>query len=243
MPVTSPIQDGWTVGLLAALAATPHHASTRLMHFLMSFGLVGLLLVSIVDSSFIPLPIPGVTDIMVVILAAQHSNMFLVVGLATVGSALGGLFSHSVGQAGGMALIEKHVSKKMFSRVQKWMEHHAVLSVALPAVLPPPMPLAPFVLAAGALKMSRRKFMISFTASRFLRHCAAAAIGIYFGAGVLRLWSRFSRKWGAPILIGIWITILVFVAIALWRLYKTSREMRSSAQPKHEAAPAEAGSR
>ena len=243
MPVTSPIQDGWTVGLLAALAAMPHHASTRLMHFLMSFGLVGLLLVSIVDSSFIPLPIPGVTDIMVVILAAQHSNMFLLVGLATVGSALGGLFSHSVGQAGGMALIEKHVSKKMFSRVQKWMEHHAVLSVALPAVLPPPMPLAPFVLAAGALKMSRRKFMISFTASRFLRHCAAAAIGIYFGSGVLRLWNRFSRRWGAPILIGIWITILVFVAIALWRLYNTSREMRSSPQPKQEAAPAEAGSR
>lgn len=243
MPVTLPIQDGWTAGLLALFAAAPHHASTRLMHFLMSFGLVGLFLVSIVDSSFIPLPIPGVTDIMVIILAAQHSNVILLVGLTTVGSALGGLFSHRVGQAGGMAFIEKHVSQKMFSRVQKWMERHAVLSVALPAVLPPPMPLAPFVLAAGALKMSRRKFMITFTVSRFLRHCAAAAIGIYFGAGVLHLWNMFSRKWGIPILIGIWVVILVFVAIALWRLYKTSREMRRPGQPNQEPAPAEAGTR
>jgi membrane protein DedA with SNARE-associated domain len=105
------------------------------------------------------------------------------------------------------------------------------------------MPLAPFVLAAGALKMSRRNFMISFTVSRLLRHCAAAAIGIYFGAGVLHLWNMFSRKWGIPILIGIWVVILVFVAIALWRLYKTSREIRRPPQPNQQATPAEAGSR
>jgi membrane protein YqaA with SNARE-associated domain len=202
-----------------------------LMHFLFSFGLVGLFLVSIVDSSFVPLPIPGVSDIMVILLAARHTNLFLLVGLTTFGSALGGLFSHKVGQAGGMAFIEKHVSKKMFERVRKWMERHAILSVALPAVLPPPMPLSPFVLAAGALQMSRRKFMISFTISRFLRHCAAAAIGVYFGASVLHIWNRFSRKWAVPILAGIWIVILVFVAIALWKLYKTSREMHGTSQP------------
>jgi len=196
------------------------------MHLLLSFGLVGLFLVSIVDSSFIPLPVPGVTDIMIVVLAARHSNLVLLVGLTTLGSALGGLFSHKVGQAGGMAFIEKRISPRIFHRVCDWMERHAVLSVALPAVLPPPMPLSPFVLAAGALQMSRKKFMISFTASRFLRHCAAAAIGVYFGPHVLHVWNMFSRKWAVPILVAIWSVILVFVAIALWRLYKTSREMQ-----------------
>ena len=223
------VANGGAGRALAVLAASSR-ASGKLMHFLFSFGLVGLFLVSIVDSSFIPLPIPGVSDIMVVLLAAQHTNLFLLVGLTTVGSALGGLFSHKVGQAGGMAFIEKHVSKRMFDRVCNWMEHHAVLSVALPAILPPPMPLAPFVLAAGALQMSRRKFMISFTASRFLRHCAAAALGVYFGPSVLHIWNRFSRKWAVPILAGIWIVILIFVGIALWKLYTTSREMRGSKQ-------------
>lgn len=218
-------------GRALTVLAAGSRASGKLMHFLFSFGLVGLFLVSIVDSSFIPLPIPGVSDIMIVLLAAQHTNLFLLVGLTTVGSALGGLFSHKVGQAGGMAFIEKHVSKRMFDRVCNWMEHHAVLSVALPAILPPPMPLAPFVLAAGALQMSRRKFMISFTISRFLRHCAAAALGVYFGPSVLHIWNRFSRKWAVPILAGIWIVILIFVAIALWKLYTTSREMRGSKQP------------
>lgn len=237
------IQNGWTRGLLAMFAGAQRHGSTRLVHFLMSFGLVGLFLVSIVDSSFIPLPIPGVTDIMVVVLAAQHSNLVLLVGLTTVGSALGGLFSHKVGQAGGMAFIEKHISPRIFHLVCDWMERHAILSVAFPAVLPPPMPLSPFVLAAGALQMSRRKFMISFTLSRFLRHCAAAALGVYFGPSVLHLWNMFSRKWAVPILVGIWCVILVSVGIGLWRLYKTSREMGRPGDSQKTAAPAQASSR
>lgn len=227
-------------GVIAMLAAAKPHGSSRLVHFLMSFGLVGLFFVSIVDSSFIPLPVPGITDVMVVVLAAQHSNLVLLVGITTFGSALGGLFSHKVGQAGGMAFIEKHISPKMFHRVCDWMEHHAVLSVALPAILPPPMPLSPFVLAAGALQMSRKKFMISFTVSRFLRHCAAAALGVYFGPKVLHVWNMFSRKWAVPVLVAVWSIILVSVGIALWRLYKTSREIRRSAGNQGAAAPAQA---
>ena len=235
------IGNGWARGLFAIFAATQRHGRGRLVHFLMSFGLVGLFFVSIVDSSFIPLPIPGITDIMLVVLAAQHSNVVLLVGITTLGSALGGLFSHKVGQAGGMAFLEKHISPKIFHLVCDWMERHAILSVALPAVLPPPMPLSPFVLAAGALQMSRRKFMISFTVSRFLRHCAAVAVGVYFGPHVLHVWNMFSRRWAVPVLIGLWSVILVSVGFAFWRLYKTSRDVRQNSAPKSTPSPARAG--
>jgi membrane protein DedA with SNARE-associated domain len=81
------------------------------------------------------------------------------------------------------------------------------------------------VLAAGALKMSRNKFLITFTVSRFLRHAAAAGLGIYFGPHVLRMWNRFTRKWATPILVTIWSIILTSVGIAFWKIYKTSREV------------------
>jgi membrane protein YqaA with SNARE-associated domain len=210
-------------GLVASFAAP--HKSGHILHLLLSFGLAGLFLVSIVDSSFVPLPVPGITDIMVVVMAAQHANVFLLVGLATAGSILGGLFSWQVGHAGGVAFLERHVSKRIFDRVCSWMQNHAILSVALPAVLPPPMPLSPFVLAAGALNMPRRKFMVTFTASRFLRHLAAAAIGIHYGPHVLHIWNLFTRKYGALILSVIWASILISVAFAIWKLYKTSRSM------------------
>jgi membrane protein YqaA with SNARE-associated domain len=219
--------------LAAAIAALPVAARHRnpLIHMLLSFGLAGVFLVSIVDSSFVPLPIPGITDIMVIVLAAQHANLFLLVGLATAGSFLGGFFSYQVGQRGGMAFLQKHVPARVFKPVCNWMNSHAILSVALPAILPPPMPLSPFVLAAGALNMSRNKFLTTFTLSRLLRHAAAAAIGVYYGPHVLRMWNMFTRKYGVEILIAIWTVILISVAIAFWKIYKTNRSLTTPRNP------------
>ncbi|HEY0264598.1 MAG TPA: VTT domain-containing protein [Granulicella sp.] len=215
-----------------ARTAAAHHSG--FLALLMHLGLVGVFLVSIVDSSFVPLPIPGITDVMIVVLAAHHDHWPLLVALATAGSALGGYLSYQVGHTGGMAFLEKRVPPRIFERVCGWMEHHAILSVALPAILPPPMPLSPFVLAAGALNMSRRKFLTTFTISRGLRHLVAAWLGLRYGRQVLGIWNRFSDRWAATILIVLWSVILIACGIAFYRLYKTSRSLRD----KHEAEPA-----
>jgi len=230
----------FVAGLAATLVAAQRHPN-KLVHLMLSFGLVGVLLVSIVDSSFIPLPIPGITDIMIVVLAAQHANLFFLVAAATLGSFLGGWFSYQVGQSGGMSFLEKRVPPRIFKRVCGWMEAHNILSVALPAILPPPMPLSPFVLAAGALKMSRKKFLTTFTISRLLRHAAAAAIGVYYGPHVVHLWNLFTRRYAVPILVGIWSVILISVGIAFWKLYKTSRAVgiRADAGTRTIAPPAQ----
>jgi membrane protein YqaA with SNARE-associated domain len=199
----------------------PRHSS-RLMHFLFSFGLFGLFLVSIVDSSFVPLPIPGVTDIMIVVLAAKHSNWLALILISTLGSAIGGYLSYQVGQSGGMAFLERRIPPRIFNRVRDWMERHAILAIALPAILPPPMPLSPFVLAAGALKMSKKKFMMTFTISRAARHSIATGLGIYYGRHIVQLWNKISAKYATPILIILWSVILISCAIAFWKLYKTS---------------------
>jgi membrane protein YqaA with SNARE-associated domain len=235
------IAHPFVTGLAAALLAAQQHPN-KLVHLMLSFGLIGVLLVSIVDSSFIPLPIPGITDIMIVVLAAQHANLFLLVAAATFGSFLGGLFSYRIGQAGGMAFLEKRIPPRIFKRVCGWMEAHNILSVALPAILPPPMPLSPFVLAAGALKMSRQKFLTTFTVSRLLRHAAAAAIGVYYGPHVVHLWNLFTRRYAVPILSTIWGLILIAVGIAFWKLYKTSRDVNAGSRTRPAATPAPAPS-
>ncbi len=211
----------------ALLAATDQHRS-HVLHLVLSFGLIGFFLVSIIDSSFVPLPVPGVSDLMILFFAAQHTNLPLLITVATAGSALGGYLSFQVGQKGGMQFLEKHVPERIFKRVCGWMEQHAILSVALPAILPPPMPLSPFVLAAGALKMSLRTFMVAFTTSRLLRHVIAAWAGVYYGRQVLQLWNRFSDKWATTILIVFWSVLLIFVGLALWRLYRTSKTIRAA---------------
>jgi membrane protein YqaA with SNARE-associated domain len=212
-------------GLYADMAGREAQASHAFVHFLFHAGVAGLFLVSIVDSSFVPLPIPGLTDIMLVLYAAQHENPWVLIAVATFGSALGGLFSHKVGQSGGMAFIEKRTPPRIFKRVTGWMESHAILAVALPAVLPPPMPLSAFVLAAGALNMSRKKFMWTFTLSRLARHAFAVWLGVHYGRGVLTFWRKFTATWGTTILVVLWTGILLSVAYALWQLWKTSHSV------------------
>src|SRR6202012_2232694 len=93
--------------LLAATAG--HHGAHHLMHVFYHLGLVGLIFISVVDSSFVPLPIPGITDVLVILYAANHTNVVLLVFIATLGSALGGYLSYVLAHAGGMAFLEKHV--------------------------------------------------------------------------------------------------------------------------------------
>jgi len=216
--------------ILASLLSAYDSHSRAILHLFFSLGLFGVFLVSIVDSSFVPLPIPGLTDIMIVVIAAQRTgwpHALLVVCLATCGSALGGFISYQVGQSGGMAFLEKRIPPRIFKRVTLWMEDHNILAVALPAILPPPMPLSPFVLAAGALKMSRRKFMWTFTLSRLGRHAIALWLGIHYGRQVLSLWAKFSQRWAQPFLITLWSVIIIFCIIAFIRIYKTSRSVHA----------------
>lgn len=217
----------------ALKVVAPHTHRSPLLHFLFTFGPFGLFLVSIIDSSFVPLPIPGITDIMLVLMAARHANWFVLVLVASVGSAIGGYLSYRVGQSGGMAFLEKRVPPRIFKLVREWMEHHAILAVAIPALLPPPMPLSPFVLAAGALKMSKRKFLWAFILSRTARHFIAVGLGLYYGRHILRLWNQLSEKYATTLLIVTWSVILVSCAIAFWQLYKASKTVGSS----HDLAP------
>jgi membrane protein DedA with SNARE-associated domain len=157
-------------------------------------------------------------------MAARHTTNWLVlILLASTGSAIGGYLSYQVGQRGGMAFLEKRVPPGIFHLVRDWMERHAILSVALPAILPPPMPLSPFVLAAGALNMSRNKFLAAFIISRTARHAIAVGLGLYYGRHILRLWNRISAQYATPILVVMWTTILLGCAFAFWQIYKTAR--------------------
>ena len=206
---------------------SPRH-SGKFLHFLFGFGVFGIFLVSIVDSSVIPLPIPGITDIMIILMAAQHANPLLLVLLATAGSAIGGYSCYRVGRSGGMALIERRTPPRIFKLLTEWVERHAILAVAIPAILPPPVPLTVFVLAAGALNMSRNTFLATFTLSRAARHTFAAWLGIHYGRHILRIWNHFSDRWANTILIVLWTTVATSVAFALWKLYKNSRSLTTT---------------
>jgi uncharacterized membrane protein YdjX (TVP38/TMEM64 family) len=93
-------------------------------------------------------------------------------------------------------------------------------------LLPPPVPLAPFVLAAGALGVSRNRFILAYGSARSVRYALVAWLAVVYGRSVARLWSGPLQKWTAPLL---WIFIAMMVAGVAFGIYKVRKQRKSEA--------------
>ncbi len=205
----------------ASPARAPRHAPTtgrRIVRYFFKLGLLGLFFICVIDSSPIPLPIPGSSDLLVVLLAAQRHGWFLVTLIATLGSIVGAAASYQTGAAGGLPLVDKYVPSRFRKRITTWTEEHALLSVALPAILPPPAPLMPFLIAAGALRMPRKRYYWSFTVSRFARHAFFAWLGMHYGRHIMPLYLRFADKYGWVLLVVVWGSVAFGAVYAIFKL-------------------------
>jgi membrane protein YqaA with SNARE-associated domain len=73
----------------------------HLLRWLMSFGALGVFLVAIIDSSMIPMPIPGSTDLLLLLLASQRGasplSVVWLAAYALVGSLIGGYSANCAG--------------------------------------------------------------------------------------------------------------------------------------------------
>jgi membrane protein YqaA with SNARE-associated domain len=156
-------------------------------HWLTHLGALGLFSVSVVDSSVIPLPLPGSTDLLLLWLVAHRGDPWLLAPCAIAGSIVGGYTTWLIGRRGGEAALQHYVPSRLLGRVVQWVQHHPILAVFIPALLPPPIPLLPFALASGALGVSRSRFLVVFGAARSLRYSFVAWMGVVYGRKVVRL--------------------------------------------------------
>jgi membrane protein YqaA with SNARE-associated domain len=207
------------VNLFAPAAATAKHARHSLVpHWLIQLGPLGLAAVSVVDSSPVPLPVPGSTDLLLLWLVSHKGNPWLLAACAIAGSLVGGLISWHIGRKGGEVALHKYVPARLRARVVAWVERRPILAVFLPAVLPPPFPLSPFILAAGALGVSRNRFLAAFGAARVLRYGLITWLGVTYGRGIVLLWSKELEKWSTPLLAVFFTVLAASIGIAVWRL-------------------------
>jgi membrane protein YqaA with SNARE-associated domain len=163
-------------------------------------GALGLFSVAVIDSSVIPLPLPGSTDLLLLWLVAHSGDPWSLTLCAISGSILGGYSTWYIGRRGGEAALRSYVPVRLLGPIVKWVERHPILAVFIPAVLPPPIPLLPFALASGALGVSHKRFLLVFGVARSLRYSLVAWLGVTYGRRIVRLWSGDLQKWSTPLL-------------------------------------------
>ena len=178
-------------------AIRAHHA--LLPHWLVHLGGLGLLAVAAIDSSPMPLAIPGSTDLLLLLLVSHRGNPPLLAACAILGSAVGGYITWSAGKKGGEALLKRSVPARFRERIERWTNKHSLLSVMIPTLMPPPIPLTPFLLAAGALGVSRRRFLVAYNSARVARYSLVSWAGVVYGRRVVHWWTTTLAGWSTVI--------------------------------------------
>jgi len=161
----------------------------------------GLLVLGIADNSIVPLT--GSMDVLTIWLAARHREPWPYYAfMATLGAVLGGFITYYLARKGGQGTLERKLSKRRAQQVERAFERWGFLAVALPALLPPPFPFVPFLVAAGAMQYSWKKFLAALTLGRAARYTIAAALGFHYGTHVLRFFRHYYKP-ALAILIGL----------------------------------------
>lgn len=190
--------------------------------WLTHLGAAGLFFVAVVDSSVIPLPLPGSTDLLLLWLVAHNGDPWLLASCAIAGSILGGYTTWGTGKKGGQAALGRHVPARILGRIVGWVKRHGILAVFLPAVLPPPIPLSPFVLAAGALGVSRSRFLAVYSSARSLRYSLVAWLGMTYGRRIVRMWTGTLSAWSTPLLCIFFGILALGTCYGMWRIRGSS---------------------
>jgi membrane protein YqaA with SNARE-associated domain len=185
-----------------------------------TLGAPGMFVVAFLDSSFVS--IPEVNDIVIITASARHpGRAWLYVLTTTLGSVAGCLVLWALGRRGGEAFLVKRFGRARVDRTREVFRRWDVLALALPAVLPPPMPFKIFVLSAGVFDFPWRRFAITLFVARGLRYTAWAIGGVLYGDEALAALQR-SDAWFArnlPMVLAA-AAVVVAAGVAVWLIRK-----------------------
>jgi membrane protein YqaA with SNARE-associated domain len=177
----------------------------------------GAFLMAALDTSmlfFLPFGI----DALVIFLSARDEDLFwLYPLLATAGSLTGAAVTFWVGRKAGELGIERLVSARRLERLKCKISDAGAIALAVPALLPPPFPLTPFILTCGALDMNRSRFFLTFGIVRMLRFGAEAVLARMYGRGVLAMLRSEVFQTIVAVFIVVAIIGTIASAVVLWR--------------------------
>jgi membrane protein YqaA with SNARE-associated domain len=154
-----------------------------------------MVVIGALDSSLLSLP--EINDYLVVMRCANAPyEVFYFPLFAAAGSVLGCLLLYTLIRRGGQAVLRKRFRAEHLEKVERTYARFGFLALAVPALLPPPMPFKIFVATAGALEYPRWRFVMTIMIARSLRYYIEGTLAVFYGKTVL----DFIKNYGFTIL-------------------------------------------
>src|SRR5215210_6736368 len=154
-----------------------------------------MIIIGALDSSLLSLP--EINDYLVVMRCANAPfEVFYFPLFAAAGSVLGCLLLYTIIRRGGQFVLRKRFRAEHIERVERTYARFGFLALAVPALLPPPMPFKIFVATAGALEYPRWRFVMTIMIARSLRYYIEGTLAVFYGRAVI----DFIKRYGFTIL-------------------------------------------
>jgi membrane protein YqaA with SNARE-associated domain len=186
----------------------------------------GAFLLAALDTSvlfFLPFGI----DALVIYLAARDADLFwLYPLLAAAGSVTGAALTFWIGRKLGEVGLERVVARGRLERIQRRVRDSGAVAMAMPALLPPPFPLTPFILTCGALKVNPWRFFATIAAVRTVRFGAEAVLARVYGRGILAVLQSDAFRMVVAGFVIIAVIGTLVSAVLLWRNSRPGRRLR-----------------
>lgn len=151
-------------------------------YFLTAWGLLAL---SALDSTLIFFAPLGVDVVVILLSARAPERAWLFPLIATAGSLLGAAFTYWVGLKAGEEGLGRWLGHDRVDRVRARVTDRAATAVAALGAIPPPFPLTPVLLAAGAVKLHPVKFFSALAVARGLRFGLEGWLGAQYGERIV----------------------------------------------------------
>jgi membrane protein YqaA with SNARE-associated domain len=154
-----------------------------------------MIVIGALDSSLLSLP--EINDYLVVMRCTNAPyEVFYFPLFAAAGSVIGCLLLYTIIRRGGQYILRKRFRTEHIERVERTYANYGFLALAVPAMLPPPMPFKIFVATAGALEYPRWRFMLTIMIARSLRYYIEGTLAVFYGRTVI----DFIKNYGFTIL-------------------------------------------
>jgi membrane protein YqaA with SNARE-associated domain len=161
-------------------------------------------------------------DAMTIVLAAHQRTWWPYYAvMATIGSVVGAYVTYRLARKQGDKALHARPSGRNAKRVTETFEKWGFGAIALPALLPPPMPMVPFVIAAGALQYSTKKFLLAMTLGRIVRYCILAYLGAVYGRKIFAV-VRAHGEVTLAVTIGLAVVVALGFVIMRFRKKRTA---------------------
>ena len=183
-----------------------------------------MILIGALDSSLLSLP--EINDYLVV--ARCYTNpetAFFFPLFPAIGSVLGCTLLYTIFSRGGLAVLHRRFREDRIQRVEKAYARFGIFALAVPALLPPPLPFKIFVATAGALQFPRRRFLLTILIARSVRYYTEGILAVFYGERVL----QFLKENGLVI-----VAVAGSLCLIALTIYLLSQRRRTPADPAKE---------